>query len=181
MVAARPSGTNHVEQTEPAGFPRECGCIRPSTSRQTRPPERAALPGARSQSRGTSASSPSPAPASPLRETGRSQRVGNPSAAPDAAASALEVPRHNGSSRRGPGSTDLGGRAQDRSRPHGTRNTAVRFKQSSAGNTVSWAIQPEDTAQAMCVAVARCVAVAERDRWYKEAKAKRLNGRCMPG
>ncbi|KAJ1187288.1 hypothetical protein NDU88_004065 [Pleurodeles waltl] len=71
MVAARPSGTNHVEQTEPAGFPQECGRIRLSTLRQTRPPERAALPGARSRSRGTSASSPSPAPASPLRETGQ--------------------------------------------------------------------------------------------------------------
>ncbi|KAJ1092308.1 hypothetical protein NDU88_005419 [Pleurodeles waltl] len=65
MVAARPSGTCHVEQVEPAGFTRECGCIGPSASGRTRPP------GAWSRSRGTSASSPSSVPASPPRETGQ--------------------------------------------------------------------------------------------------------------
>ncbi|KAJ1143129.1 hypothetical protein NDU88_009440 [Pleurodeles waltl] len=63
----------------------------------------------------------------------KSLRVGNPSVAPDAAALALEVPRRVGPSRKGPGSTGLGGRAQDRCRPHGTRNAAVGFSQSSAG------------------------------------------------
>ncbi|KAJ1194863.1 hypothetical protein NDU88_004148 [Pleurodeles waltl] len=65
MVAARPSGTYHVEQVEPAGFTQECGCIGPSASGRMRPP------GAWSRSRGTSASSPSPAPASPPQETGQ--------------------------------------------------------------------------------------------------------------
>ncbi|KAJ1099599.1 hypothetical protein NDU88_004698 [Pleurodeles waltl] len=65
MVAARPSGTCRVEQVEPAGFTRECGCIGPSASGRTQPP------GAWSRSRGSSASSPSSAPASPPRETGQ--------------------------------------------------------------------------------------------------------------
>ncbi|KAJ1166823.1 hypothetical protein NDU88_007219 [Pleurodeles waltl] len=43
----------------------------------------------------------------------RTQRVGNPPAAPDAAATAQEVPRHDGSGKRGPGSTDLTGHARD--------------------------------------------------------------------
>ncbi|KAJ1213746.1 hypothetical protein NDU88_001377 [Pleurodeles waltl] len=63
----------------------------------------------------------------------RSQRVGNPSVSRDAAASALKVPRRIGPGRKGPGSTGLGGRTQDRSRPRGTRNAAVGSSQSSAG------------------------------------------------
>ncbi|KAJ1180500.1 hypothetical protein NDU88_005721 [Pleurodeles waltl] len=63
----------------------------------------------------------------------KSQRVGNPSVSRDAAASALKVPRRIGPGRKGPGSTGLGGRTQDRSRPRGTRNAAVGSSQSSAG------------------------------------------------
>ncbi|KAJ1090270.1 hypothetical protein NDU88_003405 [Pleurodeles waltl] len=63
----------------------------------------------------------------------KSQRVGNPSVSRDAAASALKVPRRIGPGRKGPGSTGLSGRTQDRSRPRGTRNAAVGSSQSSAG------------------------------------------------
>ncbi|KAJ1100916.1 hypothetical protein NDU88_005991 [Pleurodeles waltl] len=133
MVAARPSGTYHVEQVEPAGFSRKCGCIGPSASGRTRPPERAALPGAWSRSRGTSASSPSSAPASPLRETGQIPARREPVRGSRRSCLGTRGAASRRPGRKGPGSTGLGGRAQDRCRPHGTWKAAVRFSQSSAG------------------------------------------------
>ncbi|KAJ1165911.1 hypothetical protein NDU88_006328 [Pleurodeles waltl] len=127
MVATRPSGTCHVEQVEPAGFTREYGRIGPSASGRTRP-----------QARGLGAGDQAPPhlrrrpPPRPGRRV-KSQRVGNPSVSRDAAASALKVPHCVGPGRKGPGSTGLGGRTQDRSQPRGTRNGAVGSSQNSAG------------------------------------------------
>ncbi|KAJ1199508.1 hypothetical protein NDU88_003342 [Pleurodeles waltl] len=124
MVAARPSGTCHVE---PAGFTRECGRIGPSASGRTRPP------GAWSRSRGSSASSPSSAPAFLPRETGQVPARREPVRVPRRSClgtkgATSHRPRQERSRLHGPRRPH-----QDRSRPRGTRNAAVGSSQSSAG------------------------------------------------
>ncbi|KAJ1207200.1 hypothetical protein NDU88_002592 [Pleurodeles waltl] len=127
MVATRPSGTCHVEQVEPAGFTREYGRIGPSASGRTRPP------GAWSRSRGSSASSPLSAPASPPRETGQIPARREPVRVPRRSCLGTKGAYCVGPGRKGPGSTGLGGRTQDRSQPRGTRNATVGSSQNSAG------------------------------------------------
>ncbi|KAJ1215227.1 hypothetical protein NDU88_002836 [Pleurodeles waltl] len=102
MVAARPFGTCHVEQVEPAGFTQECGRIGPNASGRTWPP------GAWSRSRGSSASSPSSAPASPPRETGQIPARREP----------VRVPRRSCLGTKGAASRRP---RQERSRLHGPR------------------------------------------------------------